>query len=134
MSDPVAQLGQKLDEIIIKLEAMSEGIAALMGVLEKTNEGLGENVKNLTETIEKYTDTMTERLKDDFEQSRGSITSVTKEINSLKQATGNEQIVRITQALNGILSLLQNNINPNQIQSQLQEINQFIKTYGGPQK
>lgn len=131
MNDPVKALGQKLDEIIMKLEAMGEGIAALMGVLEKTNQGLGENVKQLTETIERYTDTMTERLKEDFEQSRGSIATVTTQINSLKQATGTEQIIRINQALNGILTLLQQTINPSVIQGQLSEIKQFIKMYGG---
>ncbi|MHA1263743.1 MAG: hypothetical protein ACTSRS_00765 [Candidatus Helarchaeota archaeon] len=131
MSDPVAVLGQKLDEIIMKLEAMAEGVATLITIIEKTNAGLGENVKNLTESIEKYTDMMTENLKNDFEQSRSSINKVTQEINSLKQVTGTEQITRITNALNGILSLLHQNINPEQIQAQLIEINQFIKTYGG---
>ncbi len=131
MSDPVQMLGQKLDEIIIKLESMSDGVAALINAIEKTNEGLGENVKNLTESIEKYTDTMTDRLKTDFDSSRGKIMEVTREVNSLTRITGTDKILSINRTLNGLLLLLQQAINPNAIQAQLNEINQFIRMYGG---
>jgi hypothetical protein len=39
--------------------------------------------------------------------------------------------MRMNQALNGILALLEQNIDPNSIQEKLLEITQFIKQYGG---
>lgn len=131
MSDPVQVLGQKLDDITMKLEAMAEGVTALINAINKTNEVLGENVNKLTETLEKYTDTMTEGLKNDFDSSRIKITEVTREVNSLTRVTGTDQIMRINQALNGMLGVLQQAINPNTIQTQLNEIYQFIRMYGG---
>ncbi|NVM53029.1 MAG: hypothetical protein HWN66_04955 [Candidatus Helarchaeota archaeon] len=131
MSDPVQILGKKLDEITEKLETMTEGVSALINAIEKTNEGLGQNVKKLTETIGKYTDTMTEHLKQDFEYSREHILDVTREISALTRQTGTDQMIRISQALNGILTLLQKSVDPNLIQTQLSEIAQFIKIYGG---
>lgn len=131
MSDPVQVLGKKLDDIIIKLEGMADGITALLNGIEKTNQGLGENVKRLTEAIENYTDSMTERLKEDFERSRGNIARVTQAINQLTQVTGTDQIMRIDQGLKGILQLLQQSIDPNRIQMQLNEIMQFMSMYGG---
>lgn len=131
MSDPVQVLGKRLDDITMKLDAMADGITALLNAIQKTNEGLGENVKKLTEIIEKYTDSMTERLKEDFEQSRGNITAVNQAIGQLTKVTGADQIMRIDQGLRGILQLLQQSIDPNRIQTQLAEISQFIKMYGG---
>lgn len=131
MSDPTQVLGKRLDDITMKLDAMADGITALLNAIQKTNEGLGENVKKLTEIIEKYTDSMTERLKDDFEQSRGNITAVNQAIGQLTKVTGADQIMRIDQGLRGILQLLQQSIDPNRIQTQLAEISQFIKMYGG---
>ncbi len=134
MSDPVQVLGKKLDDITMKLDAMADGITALLNAIQKTNEGLGENVKQLTGTIEKYADTMTERLKDDFEQSRGNIMKVNQSISQLTKVTGTDQIMRIDQGLRGILQLLQQSVDPNKIQAQLVEINQFIRMYGGQSK
>ena len=131
MSDPVQVLGKRLDDITMKLDAMADGITALLNAIQKTNEGLGENVKKLTEIIGKYTDSMTERLKDDFEQSRGNITAVNQAIGQLTKVTGADQIMRIDQGLRGVLQLLQQSIDPNRIQTQLAEISQFIKMYGG---
>jgi len=131
MSDPVQVLGKRLDDITMKLDAMADGITALLNAVQKTNEGLGENVKKLSEIIGKYTDSMTDRLKDDFEQSRGNITAVNQAIGQLTKVTGADQIMRIDQGLRGILQLLQQSIDPNRIQTQLAEISQFIKMYGG---
>ena len=131
MSDPVQVLGKRLDDITMKLDAMADGITALLNAIQKTNEGLGENVKKLTEIIGKYTDSMTERLKNDFEQSRGNITAVNQAIGQLTKVTGADQIMRIDQGLRGVLQLLQQSIDPNRIQTQLAEISQFIKMYGG---
>jgi len=131
MSDPVQVLGKRLDDITMKLDAMADGITAMLNAIQKTNEGLGENVKKLTEIIEKYSVSMTDRLKDDFEQSRGDITAVNQAIGQLTKVTGADQIMRIDQGLRGILQLLQQSIDPNRIQTQLAEISQFIKMYGG---
>lgn len=131
VSDPVQVLGRKLDDIIMKLEGMAEGITAMINEIHTTNEGLGENVKKLAETLENYTDKMTEGLKGDFDSSRSKISEVTREINSLTRVTGTDQIMRINQALNGLLGVLQQAINPNMIQAQLNEISQFIRMYGG---
>ena len=131
MSDPVQVLGKKLDDVIDRLESMTAGITALINAIQKTNEWLGENVKLLTATIEGYTDTMTQRLEQDFEQSRDQILAVSGAITSLTRVTGTDQIMRINQALTSILSLLQQAIDPNRIQVQLGEIAQFIKMHGG---
>jgi hypothetical protein len=98
------------------------------------NEELGENVKKLVETIDKYTDTNNQRSTEDFEITRNYINDITREITILNQATGIDQLMRMNKALNGILSLLEQNIDPNSIQEKLAEITQFIKQYGGRNK
>ena len=131
MSDDVQIVGKKLDEITVKLDSLSQSIAMLINTLQKTNEELGQNVKTLTESVEKYVDITTESSKVDFEHSRENILQVSNEITMLSRMTGADQMMRINQALNGILSVLQQTIDPNKIQAQLYEISQFIKEHGG---
>jgi pyrroloquinoline quinone (PQQ) biosynthesis protein C len=88
----------------------------------------------LAETIDRYIDSVNQHSTDDFEITRKSIAEVTKEINSLNQATGIEQILRVNQALNGLVSLLSKAVDPNSIQAKLAEITDFIKFYGGKGK
>jgi len=124
-------LGRKLDEITQKLDGIKDTIENLVAGMKGMNEELGENVKKLIETIEKYADTTNQRSSEDFELTRKFINDITKEINTLNQATGIDQLMRMNQALNGILSLLEQNIDPNSIQEKLLEVTQFIKQYRG---
>ncbi|MDD1778719.1 MAG: hypothetical protein LUQ65_11185 [Candidatus Helarchaeota archaeon] len=131
MSDAMQQLGRKLDDITKKLDLMTESIGKLTSTTQGLNEELGVNLKKLAETIDKYTDSINQHSTDDFELTRKSIAEVTKEISSLNQATGIEQIMRVNQTLTGILSLLSQAADPNSIQAKLSEITAFIKLYGG---
>ena len=131
MSDAMQQLGRKLDDITKKLDIMTEGIANLASTTKSLNEELGANLQKLAETIDRYIDSINQHSTDDFEVTRKSIIEVSKEISSLNQATGIEQIMRVSQALNGILSLLSQAVDPNSIQAKLSEITAFIKLYGG---
>jgi len=124
-------LGRKMDEITQKLDTIADIIENLVTITKTMNEQLGENVKKLVETIDKYTDSTNQRSNEDFELTRTCLADVTKEITTLNQATGIEQLMRMNQALNGILALLEQNIDPNSIQEKLLEITQFIKQYGG---
>ncbi len=134
MSDPMQLLGRKLDEITKKLDFMTDSIEKLASTTQSLNEELGTNLKKLAETIDRYTDSINQHSTDDFEITRKSISEVTKEISSLNQATGIEQVMRVNQALNGIVTLLDRAIDPNSIQAKLSEITDFIKLYGGKNK
>lgn len=131
MSDSMQQLSRKLDEITKKLDFMTESINSLASTTHSLNDELGANLKKLAETIDKYIDAINQHSTDDFEVTRKSIVEVTREINSLNQATGIEQLMRVNQSLNGILSLLSQSVDPNSIQAKLSEIAAFIKSYGG---
>jgi flagellar biosynthesis regulator FlaF len=131
MSDAMQQLGKKLDEITQKLDIMTDGITKLTSTTQSLNEELGANLQKLAETIDRYIDSINQHSTDDFEITRKSIAQVTKEINSLNQATGIEQLMRVNQALTGLLSLLSQAVDPNSIQAKLSEITAFIKSYGG---
>lgn len=124
-------IGRKLDEITQKLDTITDTIGNLITSTKSVNEDLGENVKKLVDAVEKYSDTINQRSNEDFELTRNLINDVTKEINTLNQATGIDQLMRMNQALSGILSLLEQNIDPNSIQEKLLEITQFIKQSGG---
>lgn len=128
------QLGRKLDDITKKLDLMTNSIEQLVGTTKSLNEELGTNITKLAETIDRYIDSVNQHSTDDFEITRKSIAEVTKEINSLNQATGIEQILRVNQALNGLVSLLSKAVDPNSIQAKLAEITDFIKFYGGKGK
>jgi methyl-accepting chemotaxis protein len=134
MSDAMQQLGRKLDDITKKLDLMTNSIEQLVGTTKSLNEELGTNITKLAETIDRYIDSVNQHSTDDFEITRKSIAEVTKEINSLNQATGIEQILRVNQALNGLVSLLSKAVDPNSIQAKLAEITDFIKFYGGKGK
>ena len=134
MSDAMQQLGRKLDDITKKLDLMTNSIEQLVGTTKSLNEELGTNITKLAETIDRYIDSVNQHSTDDFEITRKSIAEVTKEINSLNQATGIEQILRVNQALNGLVSLLSKAVDPNSIQAKLAEITDFIKLYGGKGK
>ncbi|MFX1297317.1 MAG: hypothetical protein ACFFD2_20990 [Promethearchaeota archaeon] len=131
MNNQIQVIGQKLDGIIAKIDLMVETITGLASTVEKTGNGLRDYVKKLAETIERYTDTMTERSKEDFELSRDVLDKISREIITLRRITGTDQIINITNALNQLLTLLQGAINPDLIQQQLYEITTFIKNYGG---
>ncbi len=124
-------VGQKLDEITDKLDALNENIAGLVNTITTTGQEIGENVKKLAEIIEKYTDSVMEQSKESFDRSRNQLLEISREINTLKRVTGIDQLMRMNTALQEILTLLQNSINPDQIQNQLFEISQFIKLQGG---
>lgn len=134
MSDAMQQLGRKLDDITKKLDLMTNGIEQLVSTTKSLNEELGTNISKLAETIDRYIDSINQHSTDDFEITRKSIAEVTKEINSLNQATGIEQIFRVNQALNGLVSLLSKAVDPTSIQTKLAEITEFIKLYGGKSK
>jgi len=134
MSDAMQQLGRKLDDITKKLDLMTNSIEQLVSTTKSLNEELGTNIVKLAETIDRYIDSINQHSTDDFEITRKSIAEVTKEINSLNQATGIEQIFRVNQALNGLVSLLSKAVDPTSIQTKLAEITEFIKLYGGKSK
>jgi len=131
MDDQMRFVGQKLDEITDKLDALNENIAGLVNTITTTGQEIGENVKKLAEIIEKYTDSVMEQSKESFDRSRNQLLEISREINTLKRVTGIDQLMRMNTALQEILTLLQNSINPDQIQNQLFEISQFIKLQGG---
>ncbi|MHA1648901.1 MAG: hypothetical protein ACTSYB_01815 [Candidatus Helarchaeota archaeon] len=131
MDDQMRFVGQKLDEITDKLDALNENIAGLINTITTTGQEIGENVKKLAEIIEKYTDSVMEQSKESFDRSRNQLLEISREINTLKRVTGIDQLMRMNTALQEILTLLQNSINPDQIQNQLFEISQFIKLQGG---
>jgi len=124
-------VGKKLDDITVKLDSVANAVAMLVNELQKTNQELGENAKKLSESVEHYADAITQRSLNDFEQSKNNIMKVSTEITNFSRMTGSDQIVRINQSLNAILAVLEKAINPDQIQSQLFEITQFIKNQGG---
>ena len=124
-------VGQKLDEITSKLDAMTKAIAGLVDEIKQTGEGLVGGIAKLTEILEKDIEIVTQRSKEGFDESRSQLMAVTREMDTLRRVTGTDQMLRVNNALNQLLSLLSNAIDPNKIQQQLFEISQFIKSYGG---
>lgn len=124
-------VGQKLDEITMKLDGMTDAITGLGNIIQKNTQDLGEMMTKLTAIIEKYTDTITERSKQGFDESRANLMEVSKEIGTLRSVTGIDQIMRFNNAIKQILMLLEKTIDPNAIQRQLVEISQFMRSVGG---
>ncbi|MFX1297483.1 MAG: hypothetical protein ACFFD2_21860 [Promethearchaeota archaeon] len=130
MDESMQDINQKLNTIIMKLDTMIGSITGLTKEIQKTSSDFIINIKQLTKSIEKDIDIMTEHSREGFEHSREQLIEVTKEINILRRITGTGQIFRANQALIQILTLLERAIDPNAIQKQLNEILQFIKVYG----
>lgn len=135
MAEITDELVQRLDEISKKLDDVTEGFSKLADAINKLGEITESALNGLVNKIGDYQNMFSERSQENFDKSKSQLALINEEINKIRQGTGAEQLLNLSDSLSGILDLLGgDDFNPDNLKTKILEISKYIESKKGQEE
>ncbi|MHA1298375.1 MAG: hypothetical protein ACTSO9_02910 [Candidatus Helarchaeota archaeon] len=132
MAQLTKDLTERLNQISQKLDSISDNFNNLIESIDKMSSNIGSMMEELSKKIMDYSNLVTSKGQEDFDESRNQLILINDEINKLRKGVGTEQLLKMNNALQGILDIIGGaELNSKDLKQKLAEISKFIESNKG---
>ncbi|MHA1232251.1 MAG: hypothetical protein ACTSRP_15825 [Candidatus Helarchaeota archaeon] len=128
MDKEFTAIGSKLDKISQKIDKLTLTLKALIVEFSQINKNIVDNLKTLSRQIIAYNEKLDDTAGADFDKYSKLLEEIHENINKFSKSP-EYSIIEINQKMKDILSLVEQTINPQDLNIKLLKIKEFLEKF-----